>query len=573
MSAPYWPLLALLADGQPHHISSLATQLGQKPPQLAEVWQHMPAHIRGLLRQHNGHWRLVRPLAILSANDVTEGAQAYGFQATLLPQTTSTNDVLMALARQSVDAVQAQVRVAYEQTAGRGRQGKQWQNRLGECLMLSVAWTFDRIQAELGGLAMVVALAACRALHQAGIRAQIKWPNDLVLGADKLGGILIETLRRSGQTIAVIGIGLNFVVPKGLAQTTSVQTVMPHTSVRRVYTGLLRFLAEMLPQFAQHGLRPFLDDYQHWHRDQHQTVHLLQAGQAFVEGEVLGVTADGALRLHTADGEQHFVSGEISLRPGTAPLPAARTAPLLLLDAGNSKLKWAWVTSGRIVHHNKAAYHDLGLLRREWQERGLPDTQIIGCAVCGQTKQQAVIRALPTTIRWLGSMTQALGVRNHYRHVAEHGADRWFNVLGSRHFSQHACVIVSCGTAITVDALTDDNQYLGGSILPGFHLMKQSLAQHTAHLQCPLGKHYPFATTTANAIASGLMDAVCGAILLMHERLRQHIGQGKPADLIITGGGANKLVKIIPATFALDNHIEIVDNLAIYGLLNWIEHA
>ena len=573
MHAQHWALLALLADGHRHHIRTLAQALGQKPAQLNAAWQRMPAHLRGLLRQHDGQWRLVRPLAILSRDAIEQHARSHGFQAALIEETDSSNNQLLLRARQSAAAAHRHICVTYAQSAGRGRQGREWVSRSGECLMLSIGWAFDLPQAQLGGLALVVALAVCRSLHDVGVAAQIKWPNDLVLGADKLGGILIETVRQQAQTVAVIGIGLNFVLPKTIAQATSIQTVAPATRVADVYARLLHHLAAMLPQFNQHGFAPFQAAYQQHHRDHQQTVHLLQQQQPLCEGTVLGITEHGALRLRTAAGEQTVVSGEISLRPGAMAAPVATAHKYLLLDGGNSKLKWAWVEHGHIRHSGKAAYADLRQLAGDWRQHGAGTERIVGSAVCGAAKQALVAAQLPQAIEWLSSMPQALGVRNHYRNPAEHGADRWFNVLGSRRYSQHACVVVSSGTAVTIDALTDENHYLGGSILPGFHLMKEAMAERTANLNRPLGKAYPFATTTPNALASGIMDAVCGAIILMHGRLQHKVGVGKPVDLIITGGGAAKVAQALPPQFSLDNRVEIVDNLVIYGLLNWVEHT
>ena len=130
---------------------------------------------------------------------------------------------------------------------------------------------------------------------------------------------------------------------------------------------------------------------------------------------------------------------------------------------------------------------------------------------------------------------------------------------------------MSCGTAVTIDALTEDNHYLGGTIMPGFHLMKEAMAQKTANLNRPIGRVYPFPTTTANALASGMMDAVCGSILLMHARLQEKAGAGRPVDVVLTGGGAAKVAQALPSAFTLDNTVKIVDNLVIYGLLNWVE--
>ena len=187
------------------------------------------------------------------------------------------------------------------------------------------------------------------------------------------------------------------------------------------------------------------------------------------------------------------------------------------------------------------------------------------------TKKQLVAAQLPMPITWLASMEQGLGIRNHYRNPAEHGADRWFNALGSRRFTQHACVVVSCGTAVTIDALTDDNHYLGGTIMPGFHLMKEAMAIRTANLNRPLGRVYAFPTTTPNALASGMMDAVCGSVMLMHKRLQERVGTDKPVDIVLTGGGAARVAEALGQLFDLDNTVKIIDNLVLYGLLNWVE--
>ena len=101
--------------------------------------------------------------------------------------------------------------------------------------------------------------------------------------------------------------------------------------------------------------------------------------------------------------------------------------------------------------------------------------------------------------------------------------------------------------------------------------MKEAMALKTANLNRPIGKVYPFPTTTSNALASGMMDAVCGALMVMHGRLKNKIGSNKPVDVVITGGGAAKVVQALPEAFVLDNTVKIVDNLVIYGLLNWIE--
>ena len=579
LNSRHWALLAALSDGLPQHVSQLARVVGMKPQQLNGFWQQMPGHIRGLLRQHDGQWRLVRPLAVFSEESLQQMAGKQGFRAQLKHECSSSNDEIMALARQSADLAHKALCVAHFQTKGRGRQGRSWVNRQGECLMFSLGWTFDKPQYELGSLALVVALACRRALANIGLDVNIKWPNDLVVANDKLAGILIETARVENKTVAIIGIGINFVLPKEVENATSVQALFQTASkqgvsVKTLLNAVLAQLDALLNEYAQNGFASCVGEYNAANRDTNRPVLLLQEGRVVHEGVVKGVDAQGALRLLTDKGEKTIVSGEISLRPDNRPAQPAAAKPerFLLLDGGNSQLKWAWVENGTFSEVGRAPYRDLTQLGEEWLQFADEDVKIVGCAVCGSVKKAMVEEQLTRPVEWLSSMPQALGIRNHYRRPEEHGSDRWFNALGSRRFTQNACIVVSCGTAITTDALTEDNHYLGGTIMPGFHLMKEAMALKTANLNRPIGKVYPFPTTTPNAIASGMMDAVCGALMMMHGRLKDKTGEGKPVDIIITGGGAARVVQELPESFVHDNQVKIVDNLVIHGLLHWIAH-
>lgn len=567
---PLSKLLTLLADSQAHHVTELAHAVQRLPQQLNILWQQTPDHIRGLLRQKDGYWRLIRPLALLP-----ESYTHPDYHTRVLAETTSSNDELLKLARQG-QAIHQHLVVAHHQSAGRGRQGKTWQHRMGECLMFSVGWTFSQAQAQLGALALVVALACQKALHQHGCPAQIKWPNDLVIGLNKLGGILIETVRHNGQTHAVIGIGINFVLPKEVEHASSFQaSCNSKSTTAQVLDSILNELSHRLPIFNQCGFAPFQAEYEQVHRDHHQEIHIVHHHEIVQTGTIMGIADNGALILQTEAGEQHISSGEVSLRRPEQILPPvpAQSMRYLLLDGGNSRLKWAWVENGEIIHTNHSPYRDLTQLGLEWAQYGAQTQAVMGSAVCGEAKQSLVSAQLPhVQIEWLSSMKRGLGIYNHYQNIEQHGADRWFNVLGSRRFTQNACIVMSCGTAVTCDALTADNHYLGGTIMPGFHLMKESLALKTANLNQPIGKLFPFPTTTANALAGGMMDAVCGSLMIMHARLKARI-EGGIVDVVITGGGASKVAKSLPETFVLDNNVKIVDNLVIFGLLQWLEQG
>ena len=151
-------------------------------------------------------------------------------------------------------------------------------------------------------------------------------------------------------------------------------------------------------------------------------------------------------------------------------------------------------------------------------------------------------------------------MRNHYRQVAEQGADRWLAVLGARQLCTGDVVIASAGTALTIEVLTADGDYLGGDILPGYRLMLQALAQNTAQLDRVAGQVCDFPQGTEDALATGVVDALCGAVERVVRRLAAQ--RGHAPQVLLTGGDAALLLAHLPFD------ARIVDNLVIYGLAN-----
>jgi BirA family biotin operon repressor/biotin-[acetyl-CoA-carboxylase] ligase len=220
-----------------------------------------------------------------------------------------------------------QLLVAEEQTAGRGRLGRQWHSRSGSSLTFSLALPVP-LQ-DWSGLSLVVGLAVAESLHP---RVGLKWPNDLwVMDAPqqgrKLGGILVESVSAGApsrmmptaeapkSSLLVIGIGLNVVEQdwEGVSVTPAcVQELLPGVDAGQVLQRVVPALAQALTQFFANGFAPFQARF--GARD------VLAGGPLVLSdgrtGRSAGVDIDGAMLLDIGLERVRVVSGEVSVRPG-----------------------------------------------------------------------------------------------------------------------------------------------------------------------------------------------------------------------------------------------------------------
>ncbi|MDP1674349.1 MAG: type III pantothenate kinase, partial [Burkholderiales bacterium] len=138
------------------------------------------------------------------------------------------------------------------------------------------------------------------------------------------------------------------------------------------------------------------------------------------------------------------------------------------------------------------------------------------------------------------------------------GPDRWAALVGAWQLTGAACVVVNAGTTMTVDALGGDGVFLGGCILPGARLMRESLARDTARLAQRDGAFSYFPDNTGDAIFSGAVNALAGAV----ERVAKYLGEinGSPPPVLLSGGDAPLVEK------RLNAQVTVVDNLVLEGL-------
>ena len=234
---------------------------------------------------------------------------------------------------------------------------------------------------------------------------------------------------------------------------------------------------------------------------------------------------------------------------------------VLAIDVGNSRIKWGlrdgsrWIDTGAADHAQRTA------LQSAWLR--IP----AGCEAIGSNVSEpdlarsidALLGSQRIPIRWIQSRSVQCGVRNLYADPEQLGTDRWAALIGARAIHPGACLVVSAGTAVTVDALTDEGVFLGGLIIPGLSLMPAALARDTARLARETGAYADFPRTTADAIASGAIDAIAGAVERCGRRLRARVGG--PVGIVATGGAIDALKP------HLAPDVRVVDNLVLEGLL------
>lgn len=230
----------------------------------------------------------------------------------------STNTVLLAQALESGEARRARFLIAEEQTAGRGRRGRKWLSAVGQAVTCSLAVQFTTPLRQLSGLSLAVGVAAARALRGAGAaNLALKWPNDLLLGGAKLGGILVETRASHGLITAVIGIGINHTLQPGLGErlkrevTSLAEWLRPLPSRNEIAGRILRELLNTLEAFRARGLDAVRAEWTALHGHAGQRLRVRLADGRVVAGLAEGVDQDGALVLRTRTGLTPVTSGEV----------------------------------------------------------------------------------------------------------------------------------------------------------------------------------------------------------------------------------------------------------------------
>ncbi|HEB56669.1 MAG TPA: type III pantothenate kinase [Gammaproteobacteria bacterium] len=262
---------------------------------------------------------------------------------------------------------------------------------------------------------------------------------------------------------------------------------------------------------------------------------------------------------------------------------------ILLLDIGNTRIKWARFISDGEGKLEQAELLDVGgddhaeytleqMAALYWSGWPQPKQVIVSTVItndywrqlqswCRQHWQLSPVRVIP--------VAEGFGMHNAYLSADELGSDRWLAMLAAHHLLHRETCVVDVGTAITLDFLHADGRHLGGYIIPGLQLMEQSLIQGTDAIQLSAGtfsNKTELATgrdinllpgiSTTECIERGLMLAAIGLIKESCKKMQDRMG--KPFLCLLTGGHAKLLAPPLGADPALG--VQLEPNLVLLGL-------
>ncbi len=262
----------------------------------------------------------------------------------------------------------------------------------------------------------------------------------------------------------------------------------------------------------------------------------------------------------------------------------------LLIDAGNTRTKWAWCPEKplsldmhlqMVALENQLWLQDGGCADSQALQRALSQAQEIWVSNVAGAGWLESLDAVKEKVTLIKATTNALGLNNSYSMPAQLGSDRWCSLVAVWRLHKQDALVVTAGTAMTMDALVilpeaeeRTATFNGGSIQPGLNLMWQSLQQGTAQLD----HEYPHNTGLANGFArnsqqamwAGCIQALIAPMASQFMQL-QSMTSGRQPSLVLSGGDAMMLQRYLPDALSL-NAI-IVDNLVLKGLACLAESA
>lgn len=230
----------------------------------------------------------------------------------------------------------------------------------------------------------------------------------------------------------------------------------------------------------------------------------------------------------------------------------------LLIDVGNSRIKWAELCGGVLGGFKSCTSSDGSSLPDELRAVERPEAIYIA-SVAGKAATQRLIEQL--TSKWgvvphrIDSQQFCCGVTNGYREATQMGVDRWAAMIGAfRQYAGPLCV-VDCGSAMTVDVVNAHGHHLGGLIVPGFWMQQRQLIDGTAGISILEGEreNETWGRDTTSCIQHGAIEAMAGLVERSVRKLsRQLVDE---VMVVMTGGDAVAVMSRLTMQVQVEEHL------------------
>lgn len=243
----------------------------------------------------------------------------------------------------------------------------------------------------------------------------------------------------------------------------------------------------------------------------------------------------------------------------------------LLIDFGNTRIKWAMQQQGEFAFGGEAAYkqHSLQALFEEWWDEIPSPVSILCASVTSEDHNQTLDRWCrqhwQQPVTWLHSVARQHGVTNAYRQPHTLGCDRWAALIAAHRLTSHHVGIIDCGSAITLDLLHADGRHQGGYIIPGLWMMQQCLLSGTERIKAApiLTDQLEPGDSTETCISHGAMRTVVALLdSVMLEMQQQYDNR---LEWLLTGGDARRVQQ------HLRDPCRLIPDLVLRGLAYLVE--
>ena len=242
---------------------------------------------------------------------------------------------------------------------------------------------------------------------------------------------------------------------------------------------------------------------------------------------------------------------------------------ILLIDIGNSRIKWVTLQGQMIGAGAVYDYSDIGWSQSAFLTVGDVPSAIYMLSVGSEKIEREVIELCSQ--RWgispilLYTSVVCGEVKNGYADPGRLGVDRWAAIIGAYHLVQGACLVIDCGTACSADFVNGDGNHLGGAITAGRRMMLQSLQTKTTGIGEVSEEESNLVPgrSTAQCIEFGVVETLLGFIERMEHVAREQLGED--IVVVLTGGDAPGLLPHLP------RNIRYEKELVFYGMVGMVK--